>query len=269
MKKFFKIYNKIDKRTLAICGCLLLIVTLLCPSFVIAGIGVHIAALITVSPALNELRKKAGSVVFSKNHYGQFIRKRVKGTNPRTNSQLNVRADMTTLAKGFKNLGSSAIVAWNTYGKNYYKSNRLGLKIQLTGEAWYIKLGRICQTIGVTVPGSPPSLTQAVPELLETLSAAIVASTSITLSCDTAPSANNYVRIFASPANSLGRNYNSNYRFIGLWKTADTATKDVTTLWTAVFGSVPPAGSRIFFKAISTDNVTGVENQAQGFSGSI
>jgi hypothetical protein len=224
-------------------------------------------ALFTASPIISELRKKAGTNVFSKNHYGPFIRKRVKGINPRSIPQQTIRASLTSFAKGWKSLTAPQLLAWNAYAKVYYISNRLGQKITLTGENWYIKLAIINTEIGVAVVATPPGLTVTAPVLLLALTATIVAATSITLACTTAPVATNFARIYASAPLSLGKSYNSQLRFLGLWKLADTNTKVITTLYTAVYGAVPPANSKIFFAVQSTDSTTGISNFRQKFSG--
>src|SRR5271157_3621030 len=113
---------------------------------------------VTFSPIIGEIRKKIGTDVFTKNHYGDMIRKRVKPINPRTISQMTVRGSLTNLAKLWKTIGSSDILAWNAYAKVYTISDRLGTKMTLTGENWYIKLNRILDTMGQTLTTSPPSL---------------------------------------------------------------------------------------------------------------
>jgi hypothetical protein len=247
-------------------GYILLAVSILAIQYLLIGAGIMLAAIFTVSPIMGEMRGKAGSDVFSKNHFGGFIRKRVKGTNPRTVKQINVRAFMTDISKAWKTLDDTDRIAWNNYASGRQLKNRLGSNITLTGESTYIKLNRNLQTVGATLIDTPPSANATPPELLAALGVAIVSATSITVSCTTAPSAHNFVEIYASKPLSQGRYYNSAYRFLGLWKTADTNSFAITTLYTNVFGALPVADEKVFFKFISTSDQNGLQNQAQVIS---
>jgi hypothetical protein len=242
---------------------ILIVTTAMLLPYVLAAVGISIAALFTPSPIMNELRKKAGSDVFSKNHYGAFIRKRVKGTNPKSTKQINVRSNLTSLAKGWKALGSADMAAWIAYAKNFTLKNRLGQSIQLTGETWYLKLSRILQSSGVAPVAAPPSTSAVPPGLADTPGMTIVSGTSVAVTLGTALPAGAWARIFMSAPFSAGRVYNSNYRYVGTMKPADTTSKDVTTAYVAAFGRCPLTGEKIFMKLIATDAANGLSNQAQ------
>jgi hypothetical protein len=227
------------------------------------AIFLKICMIYTASPIMNEMRKKAGTDVFCKNHYGQFIRKRVKGTNPKTAKQLNVRAVLSYLSKHWKALTAGQITAWNNYGHSKGLKNRLGADITLTGEAWYIKLNRILSTMGSSFISDPPDTAAIPPDLVTTLGATIVSATSITMTAGSAPAASTSFNVFASKGLSKGKSYNSNYRFITKWLTADGVSFDITTPYNAVFGAVPATGAKVFFKVIATDTTNGLQNQAQ------
>jgi uncharacterized membrane protein len=222
-----------------------------------------VAALFTPSPIMNELRKKAGSDVFSKNHYGAFIRKRVKGTNPRSVGQLNVRANLSSLAKGFKSLGAGPILAWNTYGQNFTFKNRLGQNIKHTGEVWYIKLNRILLTMSGTPITSPPSTSAVPPALMVSLAVTATSGTAIGITYTTFAGSNTKGVIMASRPLSAGKAYNSDFRYLAMTVAADSGVKDLTSAYTTVFGGLPVTGQKVFVKVFMTDFVTGLRNSAQ------
>ena len=120
--------------------------------------------------------------------------------------------------------------------------------------------------MGSSLLTAPPSTGAVPPELVLAPTATIVSGTSITLGCTTAPGSNASFTVFASKAMSQGKYYNSNYRFITKWLTADTNSFDISVAYVAVFGTVPVTGEKIFIKLIATDTVTGLENQAQAIS---
>jgi hypothetical protein len=222
----------------------------------------RICLLFTPGVLVNELRKKAGSSVFSKNHYGQFVRKRVKGTNPKTSKQTAVRASMSDFSKHWKLLTEDQRIAWNSYASGQIFKNRLGLNITLTGENMYIKLNRILATFEATAISDPPGPSDVIPDLVDAPVVTIVSGTSIKIKAGVAQTGTAYTSVFASKGLSVGKYYNSNYRFIGNYQllTSDT---DITTEYTDVFGAVPATGSKIFIKLIAVNNVKGLEQQKQ------
>ena len=225
--------------------------------------------LFTPSPIMNEMRKKAGSDVFSKNHYGGFVRKRVKGTNPHTPKQINVRAFLTSLSKAWKALTQNQRDGWNQYGTSILLKNRLGQSIHLTGEAWYLKLNRILQTIGSTVIGDAPAGSAVPPDLADTPVLTCTSGSAIGLTLGNAVSSENKLMVKMSPPLSPGKNYNSNYRFLGIVVAADTTTKDFTAAYLAAFGKLPETGDKVFMLVRSTDKTTGLQNQSQSVSKTI
>jgi hypothetical protein len=241
----------------------LVIVSILAFHYVLAAAGIMTAALFTPSPIMNELRKKAGSDVFSKNHYGAFIRKRVKGTNPKSTKQLNVRAGLTSLAKAWKGLTDAQRLGWTSYGTSAPQKNRLGQSIIHTGLVWFQRLNRILQTVGSAVIDDAPSSSAIPPPLMSTPAVTAVSGVSVGVTTGLALTAPALCMIYMSKPMSQGRVYNSNYRFLYAMTPADAMVKDLTALYTACFGRVPVSGEKIFAKFEAVDSTTGLRNQAQ------
>ncbi len=63
----------------------------------------------------NNLRGKAGSVVFARSKDGTVIKPRVSGRNPRTPAQIAVRNNMIKASGIYKNLTPAQVTNWQTY----------------------------------------------------------------------------------------------------------------------------------------------------------
>jgi hypothetical protein len=177
-----------------------------------------------------------------------------------------VRANLSSLSKGFKSLGAAGIAAWNTYGKTPILKNRLGQSIQHTGEVWYIKLNRILLTLGASAITAPPSTSAIPPALLVGLTITATSGTALGLTYTTFSDASAAGAIFMSAPLSAGKNYNSNYRYIDKTIAADDGVKNLTAAYTAVFGALPVTGQKVFCKVMMTNTTTGLRNSPQAAS---
>lgn len=193
-------------------------------------------------PMASEIKGSSGGTVFSRNRGGAYIRSRVKGVNPNTPKQRAVRANFGSLSKGWGvDLGATDRDAWTFFGQGNPVVNSLGQSIILSGNAWYNKLNRVLDQLGLAALVTPP------PNLYVN---AIAAPLSITV--DSAgpafdvttavqaldPSVKYYV--FATGGVSAGRiPPAAQYRFIGAYATTAAATDiDLLAAWQAAFGAV-------------------------------
>ena len=223
-------------------------------------------ALFTPSPIMNELRKKASSDVFSKNHYGGFIRKRVKGTNPKSVKQLNVRAAMSELSKAWKGLSQAVRDGFTAFGSGLIQKNRLGQNISYTGEVWWIKLNQILVAIGGTTLSAAPSSSATPPALMVVPTVTATSGSALGITYTTFAGSNTVGLILASKPLSQGKTYNSNYRIVGTTVAADAGVKDLTAGYTAAFGRLPVTGEKVFVKILMSDKTTGLRNSAQAIT---
>ncbi len=105
------------------------------------------AALFTPSPAMNEIRKKAGSVVWGKNRSGPFIMDRKKGRNPRSIKQLEVRGNTSNLSKTWTTRAVNH-KAFIEYANQVTVQNVLGQPIHISAINWFVKLNKIIDSLG-------------------------------------------------------------------------------------------------------------------------
>jgi hypothetical protein len=80
-----------------------------------------------------------GGCTYSRNRFGQYMRRRAMPVNPLTVFQTAVRQQFAVLAARWKDVLTDAErEAWTTYGVNTPVLDSLGFPIILTGLNWYI-----------------------------------------------------------------------------------------------------------------------------------
>jgi len=230
------------------------------PIFVAYGcIG---AVLFTPSALVDQLSKKIGSVVFSRNHYKQYARIKVKPINPKSAAQSAQRTLLSDNAKAWKILTQPQILVWNALAGKIPKSNRLGVKGTLTGESLYVSLNNNIVKAGGTAISDAPSIDlNSVSNLLGV--GITVISGVITMSFTPGSIATNIVEVSASPALSGGRTYNSEFKVIGTFASNATSPEVLTTMYNAIFGTAPVTGNVVFFKFRVIDNLSGFASQSE------
>ena len=214
------------------------------------------AMIFTPSPLMGEMRKKAGSAVFSKNHYGGFVRKLVKPINPKSVAQSNVRAYLRNLAKDWKSLTQPQMIAWNTLASNRHKKNRLGQNITLTGEATFIALNLNILLAGGTQISDCPSLSLDNLSTLAGVSIAI-ASGAVTITYSGTLATGEKLEVRASGNISAGKFYNSKFKTMAYYSSSDTSPITATTVYTTLFGTPPSAGGVVIWEYRTVDTATG------------
>ena len=220
------------------------------------GAGFIGAALFTPSPVIGEIRKKAGSDVFSTNHYGGFIRKLIKPKNPRSTAQTAVRNSLKSIAVSWKALTQVKILGWNNLTLNFTKSGRLGGKHHLTGEALYIANNRNLAAVSSALITAPPSAALANVPGLPSMAFSIATGV-ITATWSETITATEKVILRSSGIVSGGRTFNSKYKSFLVLTSSDTSPKTITTDWTTIFGTAPVAGDVVFFELRMVETVGG------------
>jgi hypothetical protein len=255
--------KKSQKQTLMAAG-LMAITAIISHYFEASVAGVLIAGIFTPGPLVGEIRNKIGSVVFSRNHFGGFIRKRIKPVNPRSEAQTLARSGLKFLAQNFRNLTQIQIAGWNSLSKKRTKHNKLGYPITLTGESTSIELNRNLQAIGESTIDTAPSIDlDCVANLLGVVFGS--ASGVITINATAKPASGLVAELASSGIVSSGRTYNSLYKQFALIKNSDTLPKTITTSWTNIFGTAPVAGEVVFFRLRVIDVATGYASLYQSY----
>ena len=194
--------------------------------------------------------------------YGQVRRTLVIPTNPRTPSQMTVRAHLSAAAKRWRTLSEDARKAWIAQASTTKSASRLGQNGPLTGLQLFVKVNATLAQFGgqtVDTPPVTPSFDALAPQgLVITNTGGVIA---LKLTCPSDPGENTIVR--ASAPQSAGRSVCNDLRVIGTCPAPVQGSSIITTLYTAKFGA-PAPGTKVFVRV--NQMVGGYETMPVEFS---
>lgn len=204
-----------------------------------------------------DMKGKINGNVYSKNKGGAYSRVRVIPANPQSVDQMAVRASFTGFSQDWRGLTEVQRASWNGAVGNFPRTNRIGDKHNLSGNALYNSLNRNLFDVGIaalSVAPTPASVdTVAIltnvadnssQTLVVTLTGAVPAATSI--------------KVFASPTLSAGVNsVGTKLRQIISYPAAQAAALSLTASYLAKFGAIGAVGSKIFIKIVPVNETTG------------
>lgn len=118
-------------------------------------------------PLGEERSGRLGSTIAARNRYGPYYRAGTIPVNPNTARQNTVRGIMQSLAITWANvLTRLQQDGWNEYGDNVEWRNKLGLSVNLAGQAHFIRSNAPRLQIGIArVDDAPVIFTLGIPEL--------------------------------------------------------------------------------------------------------
>lgn len=217
-------------------------------------------ATVKFSDYVVDARGKTAGTVYSRNRGGNYRKALTKPLNPQTTYQINARSLLTNWAQAFRGLTQAQIDAWNNASLDFPKSNRVADRIYLSGENLYIRCNTNLALVGGT-PITAPPLPTSIPSL-DTLNLT-VSNGGGTVVIDFTPSPtdpNTAYKIWMTPGLSPGRNYVKNrFRQIGVLAPGSASPNDITALYVARFGAIPPVGQKVFVKLVPVDTASGLE----------
>lgn len=167
------------------------------------------------------------------------------------------RSAFGQLSAAFRSLSQANQNLWiNT--KGFFKSDRFGRPVEITGKALYNMLNGNLIDIGVA-PISVPPLPAAVKGITSLTVTADVSSATMDLDFDPSPTdADTVHKIFATAPQGSGINRpgQSLYRFIGTLDSTKATPQDIQAKYVAKYG-VPAAGFKVFVKLVPVNSTTG------------
>ena len=204
-----------------------------------------------------DMRGKINGNVYSKNKGGAYVRVRVKPSNPRSAAQSAVRASFTTNAQAWRALTANEIQSWLQGAINFQRSNRVGDKHVLSGNALYQSLNKNLSDVGIAPISTCPAPADVSPVAVDTAVASTGAQT-LVITLSGAVPANTSIKVFASETTSAGVNsVGTKLRQIASFPAAHAAALTLTTAYLAKFGSIGAVGSKIFYKIVPVNETTG------------
>jgi hypothetical protein len=189
---------------------------------------------------------KRGLNVSQAGQFGQISRALAIPSNPRTRSQMTVRANLTKVSSRWRALQEPQRQAWMAAAKEAKSTSRLGQSGTLSGFLLFTKINCTLAQFGqdqVDAPPAHPQFNDLAPQnLVITNTAGVIV---LKLTCPTSPGENTIVR--GSAPVSQGRESYGSFRVLGTCPAPVQGSADITSLYTARYG-VPPAGTKVFVR---------------------
>jgi len=222
-------------------------------------------AKVAYSPLITAIRKKLGTSVFTINRYGAVIRKRVKGINPRTTAQTNIRGDFSAATKAWKALTAAQRAGWAALASTLTKTDVYGKSYTLAPNALFTQVQTHERMLGITPATAAVTPSGTIPAA--PLSVAAVSSTGVvTVTTGTQAASTGYYVIKTSPGLSPGVTYGGSKLRIAAINAA-SASATTTTATPATYNSklAFTSGSQVIVR-VQLFDTTGYYNSAQQFS---
>lgn len=206
---------------------------------------------------ITEMRGTAGGSTFSRGAGGSYIRNRVKGTNPQTQTQIAQRANFSQQSQAWRALTAAQRAAWNGAAASgqYPNKNLLGDVIQPSGAGLYNALNLVILSAGLT-PISEPPLQVGLGYGLLTSFTAVASTGVISLTYSGTLGGDESFIIFASYGVSAGKSEPGPLKKLGNAGFAGATPIVLTTTYAARFGGLI-VGTRIFLVGYLVNSVTG------------
>ena len=219
-------------------------------------------AKVQYSVAVGDMRNKAGGAVFTKTRFGSMIRRKVSPTQPRSGSQMNVRAGFTALSKLWSGASMATYrAAWIALAEGYPIKDVFGNSQKLTGHQMFVRLNRALQTAGVATLLIPPATLSALyPGALTLAKTGGPPITALTVQPATYATATEATVIFATGGISPGRaNAGARYRMVKMVSGVIAAPIDIFAQYVTKFGT-PIIGRQIFIRVLYVTLATGAQS---------
>lgn len=217
---------------------------------------------IKFSALVQEARGKLNGSVLSKNKGGNYMRNKTTPVNPNTAAQAAVRNNLTYIAQAWRGLTQQQRDGWSGVTEQYQRTNIFGDKTKLSGSQLFSRLNLNLLTVGEPdITDAPLPTNIASIDSISATAAASPASFSLTFS--PAIDTDTKMILRASPGMSPGiSNAKNKMRIIGYLDDTNTSPFNALAMYQAKFGSIPPAGSKIFFDMEPVNKTTGVDGIA-------
>lgn len=188
----------------------------------------------------------SGSVAgttYSRNRFGQYIRKRATPTNPATAKQVARRAIVTAASAAWKGLTQLSRDSWKSWAENHPKLDSLGQQIWLTGFQWFVSTYSNAETAGQALPADAPAEPVFDPGVITSLT---LLDGDIEFALAPSPTTQVIV-VRASFPRSAGVSFEKDFRLVKVLPVGTATGADVGPEYQAIFG-VPLTGQKLFFR---------------------
>jgi hypothetical protein len=206
-----------------------------------------------------QARNKCGGIVFSKNAYGAFIRRKVSPGAAKTNASTKSTAAFAATSKNWAaKLSQAQRDAWTALAAAWPTTDVYGSTIHLTGIAIYIRVNRELKVLGLPQIATPPAdqTTQDIGGITPTFTPGNPYHLSLTVT--NTPGANYALVVCASAFLSPGKKAPkaNKIAFVQAFAPGASGPFDFTDPWNAKYTNILPFGF-IAVAAYSIGSVNG------------
>jgi hypothetical protein len=221
------------------------------------------------SHVYSEIRGSVSGTTYSRNRFGQYVRRRAVPAQPRTSFQMSVRSFFGSVASRWRDLSQDSQALWRAFAERIVRTDPLGNPIRLTGLQAFVMMNALRRVLGLPVtPNAPPDV--GTPPAIATLTLSIDTTVNeMEVQFTPTPLAGAIVIEATAPqsagVNSVGR---SKFRFVrmvkpGSYGASITSPQNIWNEYVNRFG-IPPLGSKIFVRVIPVDYASA---DTAGFAG--
>jgi len=209
-------------------------------------------------------RNKIGGHVASKNRSGSYLRTKVTPVNPSSAAQVAARSRLSSQAQAWRGLTEVQREGWRGAVSDYSKTDIFGDIKNPSGFNLFVQLNSNLANAGLaTLAAAPAPGSVSVFESVALAAAEGAGTLEATVSPTAAPVGEQII-VRATAPQSPGKTFvKSEFRQIEVDATVTTGSIDLATAYEAKFGTIGPAGNKIFCEFIHINTTTGQVSQAQ------
>ena len=213
-------------------------------------------AKILLADFVSDIRGSTGGTTYSRNTFSNYRRNKTSPVNPNTIAQQLVRTRLTTMSQSWGGITEDLRQNWIDVAPSWTNTNIFNQAIDYTGFSLYGRLNRNRQEINEALIDTAPLPTEV--DGMTALSL-VADTTGGTLDATFTPAiaSDHKVLVRATRAVTAGTNFvKAEFRKIAVLDDGDTSPIDLASFYIAVFGALPPIGSKVFvdFKPILIAN---------------
>jgi len=197
---------------------------------------------------LSDVRGKTGNIVYSRNSFSPYIRSHVIPTNPNTASQQAVRSTFSTVSQHWATLTNAQRQTWKVQAREVSRLNIFGDSVVLSGYNWFMR-SNINRLVAKLFILNVNLRLVPTPQVLITLNFPWTSSGILAFLFEPAIQFFSTLLVYASSPVSAGVNFvKSEYRLCKVLQFGATLLQPLDVEYIAVFGALPPVGTKVFIK---------------------
>ena len=213
-------------------------------------------AKILLGDFIADTRGSIGGTTYSRNTFSNYRRNKTSPVNPNTVPQQLVRARLTAMSQSWGGITQVLRDNWIDVAPSWTNTNIFNQAINYTGFSLYGRLNRNRQEINEALITVAPLPTEVVGFTSLSFIANTTLATIITTFAGAIPASQKVVVRATRPVSAGTQFVRNEFKKIAVLDSTDLTGLDLAAFYIAVFGALPPIGSKIFidFKPVLVAN---------------